>query len=211
MSLITRNARRSVTFRIGRRPDCWTLPSAERSGAGRFDDPSKCFRVLYLSGQRLGCYLETLACFRPSLQVMADLKLIAEDDDHFPLGKVPQEWLDSRLLGKATVTGKFLDVAASESISSLRIELADLWRSHGLEEFDLSQLTQSVNRGITQGISQFAMASGFHGVYYRSRFGVDILNWAAFEPVRLRRLVDKPVHRDDPDFVRACQIHGLTS
>ena len=211
MAPVCRNEKWSLTFRIGRRPDCWAMPSIERSGAGRFDDPSKSYRVLYLSGQRLGCYLETLACFRKSLQVLSDLELIAEEDDHFPLGRVPQEWLDSRSLGEATIAGKFLDVAASESISWLRIELADLWCSHGLDDLDLSHLTQSGNRGITQGISQFAKASGYRGVFYRSRFGVDILNWAAFEPISLRRLTDKPVRSDDPDFVRACQIHGLTT
>ena len=59
-------------FRLGRRPDAWQPPDwflAQSDGTfgNRFDDPDGYYRVLYASSQRLACFIETLARFRPEL------------------------------------------------------------------------------------------------------------------------------------------------
>jgi hypothetical protein len=44
----------------------------DRVGANRFDDPARQFRVLYAARQRTACFAETLALFRPSLELLAE-------------------------------------------------------------------------------------------------------------------------------------------
>src|SRR5262249_1527819 len=63
--------------RIGRWPDPWQPPDwahAHLDGTfgNRFDDPQAYYRVIYTSSQRLGCFLETLARFRPDLTLLAE-------------------------------------------------------------------------------------------------------------------------------------------
>src|SRR6266508_4565383 len=72
----------------------------------RFDDPDATYRVLSASSQRLGCFLETLARFRIDPKLAAELADIEGEDDHFPLGEVPVEWLQKRILGVATAGGE---------------------------------------------------------------------------------------------------------
>jgi hypothetical protein len=59
-------------FRLGRRPDPWEQPDWSRAHSDgtfgkQFDDPTGYYRVLYASSQRLSCFIETLARFRPDL------------------------------------------------------------------------------------------------------------------------------------------------
>ena len=68
--------------------------------------PDATYRVLYASSQKLGCFLETLARFRLDPKLMAELAEIDGDDDHFPLGEVPVEWVQRRILGVATAAGE---------------------------------------------------------------------------------------------------------
>src|ERR1039458_5753060 len=60
----------SPVFRFGRLPSPWQPPdwfwgSEDGTFGNRFDDPSGYYRVLYASSQRLFCFIETLARFRP--------------------------------------------------------------------------------------------------------------------------------------------------
>ena len=81
-------------FRLGRPPDPWEPPDWSRAHSdgtfgNRFDDPTGYYRVLYASSQRLSCFIETLARFRPDLSLLAELDGIAGEDDYVPLGHVP--------------------------------------------------------------------------------------------------------------------------
>lgn len=87
----------SIVFRLGRRPDAWQAPDwafAHTDGTfgNRFDDPQGYYRVLYASTQRLACFVETLARFRP------DLSLLAELSKHFPLLKTGEPEPEGLLL-----------------------------------------------------------------------------------------------------------------
>ena len=118
-----------VLYRLGRKSDPWAAPDWASAGhdgtfGNRFDDPDATYRVLYASSQRLGCFLETLARFRVDLKLVAELAEIAGDADHVPLGEVPIEWIDMRIMGVATADGDFADICSSEWISRLRISLA---------------------------------------------------------------------------------------
>ena len=87
--------------RIGRRPDPWQYPDWSRANpdgtfGNRFDDPNGNYRVLYASSTRLGCFLETLARFRPDMALYAELQAIEGEDDFVPVGIVPRAWLSKR-------------------------------------------------------------------------------------------------------------------
>jgi hypothetical protein len=175
-----------LLYRIGRHPDPWAWPpwsAALRDGTfgNRYDDPDGSYRVLYASSQRVGAFLETLARFRPDLEVVAELERIEGEDELPPA--VPRTWLDGRLIGEATVEGRFVDVGDAASLATLRTALAADAVHHGLDEIDGATIRLHVPRALTQQISRYVYEQGsFAGIRYRSRLGDDVLNWAIFEP-----------------------------
>ena len=127
MPLETRTPTHSV-YRVARRPDAWQLPDWSRAKDGtfgnRFDDPESEFRVLYASSQKVSCFVETLARFRPDLQLIEELRQIEGDDDFLPIGEVPLNWCSNRALGTASADGNYADVCGAEWIALLRRKLA---------------------------------------------------------------------------------------
>jgi RES domain len=165
--------------------------------------------VLYSSSQRLGCFLETLACFRKDLKVIAELRKVAGDDDYTPFGTVPLEWLENRLIGSAVAKGRYADICASASIGYLRTVLATQLLEMELEELDASTLQFTAPRLLTQQISRLMYESKFDGIYYRSKYGHDLDNWAFFEPFKIQSPTSSAIRANDPDFRRALKIHAL--
>src|ERR1044071_8812405 len=107
--------------RIGRRPDPWEYPDWSRANpdgtfGNRFDDPDGQYPVLYASSARRGCFLETLARYRPDLTLYAELQEITGENDFIPPGTVPREWLQRSVIGSANAHGRFADVGASKWI-----------------------------------------------------------------------------------------------
>ncbi|HEV2396254.1 MAG TPA: hypothetical protein VGS27_04900, partial [Candidatus Sulfotelmatobacter sp.] len=45
----------------------WSRANSDGTFGNRFDDPEGYYRVLYAASQKLSCFLETLARFRPDL------------------------------------------------------------------------------------------------------------------------------------------------
>lgn len=201
--------------RIGRWPDPWQPPDwahahSDGTFGNRFDDPQAYYRVIYASNQRLGCFLETLARFRPDLTLLAEFAAIEGDDDFTPLGTVPQSWLPTRLIGSAEAHGQYADIYAAEWIALLRRELASTAVALGLSEIDAATLQAGRPRQLTQQASLVVFRHGFDGIFYRSRYGHSIDNWASFEPFSLRNTTAAAITPDDPDLHSALRIHGLT-
>jgi len=203
-----------VIYRLGRKPDPWSAPDWASAGpdgtfGNRFDDPEAIYRVLYASSQRLGCFLETLARFRVDPKLLAELGQIEGEDDYCPLGEVPVEWAEKRIMGLATTESEYADVCSSEWISHLRKLLAVHLQKFGLDEFDASVLQQTAPRILTQFVSRIVFNEGLAGIYYRSKYGHDIENWALFEPFQIK--VQKPelIRLDDRDLQRALRLHSL--
>lgn len=76
----------SPVFRIGRLPSPWQPPDwsyAKEDGTfgNRFDDPAGRYRVLYVASQRLACFVETLARFRPDIVLFDELADIDGEND----------------------------------------------------------------------------------------------------------------------------------
>jgi hypothetical protein len=161
-----------LIYRLGRKPDPWAMPDWASAGpdgtfGNRFDDPDATYRVLYASSQRLGCFLETLARFRVDPKLLTELAEIAGEDDFWPLGEVPSEWADKRLMGAATASGDYADICSSEWISRLRKLLAIHLEKFGLDDFDASVLQQTAPRILTQFVSRVVFYDDFAGIYYR--------------------------------------------
>ena len=165
--------------------------------------------MLYASSERLGCYLETLARFRIDLTLYAELSEIAGEDDFVPLGHVPATWFEPRSLGLAEHIGNYADLYGSEWIGLLRHGLARDCVELGISEVDASVLQRSAPRMLTQCASRLVFRRGFDGIYYRSKYGHDIRNWALFEPFKLYPQRTAPIDVADPELVRALAIHGL--
>ncbi len=203
-----------VIYRMGRVPDPWAVPDWASAGSdgtfgNRFDDPDATYRVLYASSQRLGCFLETLARFRIDPKLAAELAEIEGEEDYFPLGEVPVEWLRNRILGIATADGEYADICSSEWISRLRKSLAAHLNRLGVDDIDASVLQKTAPRTLTQFVSRVVFYAGFSGVYYLSKYGHDIENWALFEPFRIAMREPEPVRGDDSDLQLALRLHSL--
>ena len=206
---------REPLYRIGRWPDPWQPPDwahahSDGTFGNRFDDPQAYYRVIYTSSQRLGCFLETLARFRPDLTLLADLAEIEGEDDFTPLATVPASWLIARLIGAANAEGEYADVYAPGWVALLRRELASTAVALGLSEIDAATLQAGRPRQLTQEASLVVFRRGLDGIFYRSRYGHSIENWAIFEPFPLRNTSAAGIAADDPDLLSALRIHGLT-
>jgi len=203
-----------VIYRLGRVPDPWAVPDWASAGSdgtfgNRFDDPDATYRVLYASSQRLGCFLETLSRFRIDPKLAAELAAIEGEEDHFPLGAVPVEWLQKRILGVATAGGEYADICSSEWISSLRKSLAAHLGRFGVDDIDASVLQKTAPRTLTQFVSRMVFYAGFSGIYYLSKYGHDIENWALFEPFQINVRDPETVSVADPDLQLALRLHSL--
>jgi len=203
-----------VIYRLGRKPDPWAAPDWASVGhdgtfGNRFDDPDATYRVLYASSQRLGCFLETLARFRVDSKLRAELAKIKGAEDYLPLGEVPVEWVEKRIMGVATADGEYADIGSSEWISRLRKSLAAQLEKFGVEDVDASVLQKTAPRILTQFVSRIVSYAGFAGIYYLSKYGHDIENWALFEPFQINVRKHQTIRRDDPDLQRALELHSL--
>jgi RES domain len=210
--------------RVARRPDAWAWPEwsyAHEDGTfgNRYDDPAAEYRVLYASDDRAGALAETLARFRPDLELAAELALIQGDDDppSLPPGVVPREWLDARAMGIARHDGAFVDAGHSDSLAHLRSALAARIVHYGFEDFDAGELRRRAPRAFTQEISRyvFTYAREEHGrpvagLRYRSRLGDEYVNWAVFETDPPADTRSEPIEPDDADLQAVFAKFGLT-
>lgn len=108
---------------------------------GRWDDQYGQFRTLYTCASLLGCFLELLAKFRPETTIHDELDRIDDpdnlsaDDAETPPGSVGYDWLDGRVFGLATQTGRYCFVTHSRTIAAL--DRADLFSAHGIAPQDI--------------------------------------------------------------------------
>jgi len=201
-------------YRLGRRPNAWQPPEwflahSDGTFGNRFDDPEGYYRVLYASSQRLACFVETLARFRPDLSLLAELDAIEGEDDFVALGTLPRDWLAVRTMGSAEIDGVFADIYGIAWVSQLRRTLAAEALRLGMKDIDLSSLERAEPRRLTQLASRQAYLLSFAGIFYRSRYGQTLENWAIFEPFPLEDSTSKEFSEDDPDLLEALRLHGI--
>jgi hypothetical protein len=76
-------------------------------------------------------------------------------------------------------------------------------------ELDASALHRTAPRRLTQLVSREVYARAFDGIAYRSKYGVDLENWALFEPFQLADVRVYEIAADDPDLIEAMRLHRL--
>mgnify|MGYP005856098321 CR=1 FL=1 len=120
---------------------------------------------------------------------------------------MPFEWLE---MGSAAADGRYADLYASSWVGHLRTALVSDLRALGVEDLDAATLHLSAPRRLTQRAARIAFEAGFFdGVYYRSRYGHEVENWALFEPVLVQPKETEDIDLDDPELQEALRIHGL--
>ena len=201
----------SPIFRLGRKPNPWDPPDWSRANhdgtfGNRFDDPKGYYRVLYASSQKISCFLETLARYRPDLTLLAELNEIGGENDFFPPGHVPGDWCEQRMMGTCNMEGSYADIYAAGWVGYLRTKLSGECLRLGLQDLDVAVLQQGQPRQLTQAASREVYEKDLNGVFYRSRYGHGQDNWALFEPFRIVEFQLARIAKDDPDLLGACEI-----
>lgn len=202
---------RTPLYRIGRRPDPLAWPPWEYVGSGRFDDPVGEFRVLYATAQRRIALLESLARFRPSLDVLAALQAVENTNEPIPAPQVPAEWYHARAVGRLRLAThqQWLDLRSFETREALRSELAQTLLDLGLEDLDLSGVV-GPKRQLTQAIARWVYERKYRGIAYRSRFDATFTCWAIFEGAEFERVgLSEHILPDDPDLASVARSFGL--
>ena len=209
-------------YRIARGTEPWEYPDWKRAGTdssslahtfgNRFDDPNAEYRVIYASSQLVSCYVEVLARFRPDYALLAELRAMEGEDDYQQVGVIPDEWFESRFIGTAEVGGNYADLYRPAWVSYLRSRLQPLCVELGLSDFDVSDLIQATKRIVTQRASSIVYDLGaFAGIYYASRHGVGLENWALFEfKAIINPLIPvQRVSKNDSSLTQALEILHL--
>jgi len=62
---------------------------------------------------------------------------------------------------------------------------------------------------MTQFVSRIVFNGGLAGIYYRSKYGHDIENWALFEPFQIKIQESEIIRLDDRELQRALELHSL--
>ena len=200
-----------VLYRIGRYPDPLEWPEWEYVGEERFDDPQRRYRVLYAAEQRRVCFLETLARFRPSLELLAKLAAVSGTDEPMPTASVPADWHTKRCIGRLRLAPeqRWLDLRATDTHQALRAEFAELLVDFGITDLDVSAI-RGPHRALTRAISRWAYDRGYHGLIYRSRFEDRSDCWAIFEKSLFAPVHPaEPITRTDLDLRAVADLFGL--
>jgi hypothetical protein len=222
-------------------PPDWDHAQDDGTFSNRFDDPTATigrppaerFRTIYCATQRVAAFAETLAHFRPSIPLLAQLAAVEDDesledalagaiDPNDPArGVIPADWRLRRRIGRTVLDPnlRFVDVAAPASVQHLRQALSPLAAELHLADIDLSSLT-SQQRRFTQTCARYIYDQTdehghprFAGIRYPSRFSDRWECWAVFDD-RLRHVPGYPaltesIFADDPGLMRVASMFGL--
>jgi RES domain len=216
-------------WRVGRAPDP-LVPSPPldaddldnpRTG-NRFDSPLSNYQALYFATTLDGCYGETLARFRPDVDLPAVVGSEWQDLGFMGIGEVPADWRQRRLAVRVTFPPdprfdqiQFLNVDSGETREVLRQELARILAFYGYADFDAG-VVHAQDRRITRWIGQWAYGARddddrpvYAGVRYTSRLDPSWECWAVFQDVSIAEIARHPVLLHDEALQRVAQRSNL--
>jgi hypothetical protein len=201
---------RGPLYRIGRAPNPLDWPPREFTGANRFDDPLGAFRVLYAARQRVACFAESLAPFRPALAVLAREAAAGGDEPAEEAVTIPLNWLRKRAIAQFRLgRGRWLDLRVVETFQALRPVLARQAAAVAVIDIDLGSVA-GPRRDFTQAIARWAYEQGYHGIAYKSRLDHRFDCWAVFDTATIEPVGDpEPLRPDDPDLGRVAALFRL--
>lgn len=214
----------SGLWRVGRSPNPFLLRPLTEEELGdsekgsRFDSPDGGYGVLYFGRTLEACFGETLARFRPDLELLAIIKDEWKALGFMEPGAIPREWRERRVAVKARLSTEmsFVDIEDAGTVEVLRSELADELLALGYKDLDLSIL-RGRDRRVTRLVSRwiFAQTDGeerflYGGIRYLSRLDSKWECWAVFQDVGIEELVRQPIFREDQALRRIAATYGLT-
>lgn len=208
-----------ILYRVGRNSGLLNYSTISPSDAAlpnagnRFDVPGG--GVLYAATARTGCFVETLARFRPTPR----MRELLEDEPGFMItGGVPQDWRLQRSMATLAVRDPlpFLDVEASETHAFLSKTLASqLVQLDYADNLDLSDVTNH-DRRLSRLIALHAYTAAddsgnplYSGIRYMSRVGSRWECWAIFEGCEVSLIGQPPIDIDDPDLQQVANLWDL--
>lgn len=198
-----------------RRPLPHTLLSTKTGN--RFDSSDDKYAILYFSSTLEGCFGETLARFRPSLTVMAEIADEWRKLGFMEVGAVPREWRQRRTCVKVSVPDgvQFLDLENRATLEFLRHDLALGLSSLGHQDLDISTI-RGPDRRVTRLIGSWAYLAtdesgmGLGGIRYFSRIDSEWELWAVFDDVPIKPLETRPVLLEMQEMKTVAAGFGLT-
>jgi hypothetical protein len=208
---------------VGRNPEPLAVaaPKAHdlrsRRAGNRFDIAG--VEVLYGASTLEGCFAETLARFRPKLELA---ELVADEwkaAGHLRPGSIPAGWRHRRTAVEVALDPgyRFLDVDDLDTHPVLRGALALGLAALGYGDLDVG-LIRGPDRRVTRLVANWAyqqMADRdddlyrFAGIRYMSRLSNDWVCWAIFPGVELEQRQALPVEREMPELVAVAKRLGL--
>lgn len=223
-------------------PPDWQYALEDGTFGNRFDDPratqgvplAECFRTIYCATQRAGTFGETLARFRLSLPLIAQLEAIEDEEPieesllgvvdfgNHRRGLIAADWRHHRHVGHTYLDSslRFVDIADAETMQHLREPLASVATDLGVSEIDLSSVT-SRERSFTQACAQYIHDQvdeegrpTLAGIRYLSRLNPEWECWAIFDD-RIKHRSGSPappesIFPEDPDLEAVAHLFQLT-
>lgn len=227
------DAGKAHVWRVGRAPDPMAFTDHQFAGNNRWDDCDKVFRTVYVGDSLYGCFVEVLAYARPDLNEDGSdpLAVIVEDPRdalEYPVptaGALDPAWTLAKMVGEVLLSGSFVDVRMSDTIAALRERFVRFALALGFDDFDAAALKRADPRDLTQAVAHHLYTlvdadeeTYVDGVRFASRHGDELTMWAVFErpgdddvSARFERIEStRLVEADEPDLVRAMELHNLT-
>jgi hypothetical protein len=224
MNIATVRPPQGGVWRVGRGPDPLQLrdplgpEELDRPNVGnRFDSPLGTYRVAYFGRTLEACFGETLARFRPNLELLALIRDEWKEMGFMEPGAIPREWRERRLAVKVKFRTilKFVDLEAAETIEMLRQSLASEFLVLGHNDIDLSTI-RGPDRRVTRWISNWVYSQTddqgnplYAGIRYLSRLDSKWECWAIFEDVGIEELIRQPIFREDESLQKVASKYRL--
>lgn len=225
-------------FRVGRAPDPfavtdWKYAGADGTFGNRFDDPGDSqehtdavrFRTIYCAAQRACAFGETVSRFRPSLETLAQLEFITDDEpipSELTVGKIDEDWRSKRRLGQTLLDPslRFVDLMSPTTHQIIRHHLGVEAHRLGLPDVDLSTVMGATpsHRKFTNLIARFIyeipdprrQQPAFAGLRYTSRLNPEWECWAIYaDRIQHRPCMPERILADDPGLIEAAQLFNL--
>ena len=182
-------------WRVGRKADPYAVRQQpalrldDTTSGNRFDSISGRFETVYYATTQRGAFYEVLQGFAPDPRLVA---LVAEEwatAGHMEPGSMPAIWREERLLVRAALPGRYLDVEDTQTRAFLSSELRSFLAVMGLRSITVP-VVRGDNRLVTRFVAEWAWsqidrtgAPLYAGVRYASKLDSGSECWAAFRRV----------------------------
>ena len=228
MTVVTKVLSKQGIWRVGRAPDPLTVPQpltlqelGNSNLGNRFDSPTGTYKVLYFATSLGGCFGETLARFRPDLNIRTKIEKEWEELGFMKPGHVPRDWRQRRVAvrigcSKQEEASQFVDVEHLQTRELRRSELTQILTTYDCEDFDVATV-RGGDRRVTRQISQWVYdqvspKTGdplYAGIRYLSRLNSEWECWAIFDRTAIEILEQKPILPQNEELEEVAKTYKI--